>query len=331
MTQKNHDNVNYFILTGGPGSGKTAILNELGRLGYLTIPEVARTIIQNQHACGGNATHNGDRCKFRDLMLEQSITDYHKMQTEVSAVFFDRGIPDLYGYSKAFCKDISINVVQAIAQFRYNSTVFIFPPWREIYENDEERKQDFQEAIFTYKELKDAYAYCNYQIVEVPKISIKKRVDFILKIVMETCLANLKNDINKLLGFHEGTPRINYGPCGVFAKLFFDAWNRRFKEKVHIVFVMMRSQEECWHIAIRLPTGELYDGGVGVHADEHYGNEYIIEDMLSYDHEYLEKWSYGLERDYPRFCPNFNKEAINNLIQRHLNCFTTEIKTDDEN
>lgn len=142
---------------------------------------------------------------------------------------------------------------------------------------------------------------------------------------METCLTNLKNDINHLLGFYEDTPRINYGPCGVFAKLFFDAWNSRFENKVHIVFVMMRAKEECWHIAIRLPTGELYDGGEGIHDDESYGDEYIIEDMLSYDHERLEKWSYGLDRDYPRFCPNFNKEAIYKLIQYHLDCFSNQL------
>lgn len=35
-----------------------------------------------------------------------------------------------------------------------------------------------------------------------------------------TVLNDLKNDINQLLGFHEETPRINYGPCGAFAKLF---------------------------------------------------------------------------------------------------------------
>ena len=133
-----------------------------------------------------------------------------------------------------------------------------------------------------------------------------------------TVLNDLKNDINQLLGFHEEIPRINYGPCGAFAKLFFDAWNGRFQDKVHIVFVMMTSHEECWHIALRMPSGELYDGGIGLHCEEVYGEGYLFEDMIEYDHERLEKWSYGLERDYPRFCPDFNKEVVNSLIIHHL-------------
>lgn len=131
-------------------------------------------------------------------------------------------------------------------------------------------------------------------------------------------LNDLKNDINNLLGFYEDTPRINYGPCGVFAQLFFEAWNSRFPKKVHIVFVMMTSHEECWHIALRLPSGKLYDGGIGIHDEKTYGENYLIEDMLDYDHARLEKWSYGLEREYPRYCPHFNKQQVSLLINHHL-------------
>lgn len=135
---------------------------------------------------------------------------------------------------------------------------------------------------------------------------------------MLTILDALKNDINQLLGFHEGTPKINYGPCGVFAQLFYEAWNRRFTEKVHICFVMTLDREECDHVVIRLPSGVLYDGGIGVHSDKFYATKFVIDDMLEYDQTILEKWSYGLDRTYPRFCPDFNKDAINNLINYYL-------------
>lgn len=323
---KRLESSNFFILTGGPGSGKTMVLNELETRGYSVVPEVARSIIQEQSTIGGDATHTRNRKAFCDLMLERSIIDYHKMETYKKPAFFDRGIPDLWGYSKAFCGGMTDAVTKAVAYFRYNKMVFIFPPWSEIYKNDIERQQDFQEALKTYEALKDAYYQCGYVLVEVPKSSVVERSDFILQSLAYNCLDDLKNDINALLGFHEDTPRINYGPCGIFAKLFFDAWNERFEKKAHIVFIMTSNRDECWHIAVRLPTGELYDGGIGVHFEDVYRDKYVIDEMLQYDHDLLEKWSYGLERNYPRFCPNFDRSAVALLINQHVKNMSEFIK-----
>jgi hypothetical protein len=44
--------------------------------------------------------------------------------------------------------------------------------------------------------------------------------------------------------------------------------------------------------------------------------------MLIYDHALLEKWSYGLERTYPRFCPDFDKTAVLKIIEHHLDRLT---------
>ena len=173
----------FFLLTGGPGAGKTSVLNELNKSGYAIVSEVAREIIKTQNRNGGNATHNGNRNAFRDLMLEQSVVDFKRMLTSTHPVFFDRGIPDLYGYSHHFCKHIPPSISQAIQQYRYNPQVFIFPPWLEIYSHDSERKQDFQEAIETYQAVKKAHLVCGYQLIEVPKVPILKRVEFILQML----------------------------------------------------------------------------------------------------------------------------------------------------
>ncbi len=39
----------------------------------------------------------------------------------------------------------------------------------------------------------------------------------------------------------------------------------------------------------------------------------MIIDMTRYDENELEKWSYGLDRNYRRFCPNFNKTEITEI------------------
>jgi len=131
-------------------------------------------------------------------------------------------------------------------------------------------------------------------------------------------LDRIKEQINAEYGFHEGIPRINYGPCGVFAQIFFHAWNKKFEDKVHICFIMTPSRDECDHVCISLPTGELYDGGVGIHSRDIYMPQFIVDDMLVYDEVTLNKWSYGLDRTYPRFCPNFNRQVVEHIVSSNL-------------
>ncbi len=132
-------------------------------------------------------------------------------------------------------------------------------------------------------------------------------------------LENIKNEINQEYGFQGNIPSINYGPCGVFAKLFYNEWNSVFPQnKCHICFVMTLDRNECDHIVIKLPSGEFFDGGIGVHTDKEYIDKFIIDEMHEYDEKLLEKWSYGLNRTYPRFCPNFNRHFVEKVIRKHL-------------
>ena len=170
-----------YILTGGPGAGKTTVLDLLAQQGYKTVPEVARTIIQQQNDTSGNATHTGDQAAFCDLMLDASIKAYKKNDINSAPVFFDRGIPGLLGYADMIDLADKTKILDAINQYRYNSTVFSFPPWEEIYQNDDERLQDFAEAVTTYRYIKAAHETSGYTVLEVPKATVEERVAFILR------------------------------------------------------------------------------------------------------------------------------------------------------
>jgi predicted ATPase len=49
---------NRFVVTGAPGSGKTPILRELVRLGFLGVNEPAREILAEQRAIGGDGIYD---------------------------------------------------------------------------------------------------------------------------------------------------------------------------------------------------------------------------------------------------------------------------------
>lgn len=172
---------NFHIVTGGPGSGKTSLIEKLCETGYCCVSEVARKIIKEQIASHGNALPWSDTEKYSNSMLSYSIQDYMNLLESSELHFFDRGIPDTLGYVKLINILDKRNFIDAVQEFRYNPTVFILPPWEKIYESDNERKQNFQMAVATYQVMRNTYKNAGYNLIELPRTTISQRVDFILE------------------------------------------------------------------------------------------------------------------------------------------------------
>jgi predicted ATPase len=94
------NNPNLFVISGGPGSGKTTVLRELAKLGVKYAPEVAREIIQQQLRTNGTALPWGDRRAYTQLMLKRSIESYLAHTPASEPMFSDRGIPDTLCYAR---------------------------------------------------------------------------------------------------------------------------------------------------------------------------------------------------------------------------------------
>lgn len=171
---------NFIIITGGPGMGKTAIVHQLSELGYHCVPESGRAIIRQQVAGGGDALPWSNPAAFAKLMFNRSLEDYFQFITGAAPVFFDRGFPDVIGYLELSGLPVPYEMIEAARNNRYHHSVFITPPWPEIYENDLERKQDFEEAIRTYEMMQTIYGRYGYELVEIPRLPVPDRVNFIL-------------------------------------------------------------------------------------------------------------------------------------------------------
>ncbi|RWK59498.1 AAA family ATPase [Mesorhizobium sp.] len=174
-----NDSDRFFVLTGGPGSGKTTLIEALRSAGLATSPEAGRGIIRDQLAIGGPALPWHDPAQLAELMLSWELRSYRAALEQNGPVFFDRGVPDTLGYLRLTGLPVPDHVRNAAERFRYASHVFIAPPWPEIFRQDSERKQTLDEAERTYHALTSIYTELGYELVALPLAPVEARLRFI--------------------------------------------------------------------------------------------------------------------------------------------------------
>lgn len=171
----------FYVITGGPGVGKTTLLNELAKEGYHTVSEHARAIIKQEIDNEQDGLPWGNQERYTKLMLDAAVLSYHAVQANENVCFFDRGILDAICYADMVGLGISKEMDQLAKRLRYNNKVFILPPWEEIYHTDQERQQTWKEAVYTFSQMKTTYLNYGYDLVVVPKDTVKNRMNFVIK------------------------------------------------------------------------------------------------------------------------------------------------------
>lgn len=173
----------FHVIAGGPGSGKTTLIDALAEAGFARTIEAGRAIIQDQTAIDGPALPARDPVLFAELMLSWELQSLRSAQAQSGPVFFDRGVPDIAGYYRLIGRTVPLHVTKAANHFRYNRRVFAAPPWPEIFGHDTERKQTFDEAVRTFEAVTGAYRDFGYELVPLPLLSVPDRVKFVLDAV----------------------------------------------------------------------------------------------------------------------------------------------------
>jgi len=169
---------NIFVVTGGPGFGKTTLVQELEQSGFSVGKELSRDFIIEQMKTGGKFLPWENRLGYSEIMLQKRIEQYEKI-SENEINFLDRGIPDLIAYMIKDGIEVPEFYYDVAKKYKYNKTIFLTPPWEEIYINDNERKESFEEAEVIHEAIKNTYQSLGYICIDVPKKSVRERVEFI--------------------------------------------------------------------------------------------------------------------------------------------------------
>ncbi|GAA2429496.1 AAA family ATPase [Actinomadura vinacea] len=169
------------VVTGGPGSGKSSLIDHLEKAGFARSEEAGRGVIRDQVAVGGPALPWNDPGLFAELMLSWEMRSYALAAEGAGPVFFDRGVPDVVGYLRLEERPVPAHVAEAARRFRYHRRVFVAPPWPDIYRRDEERKQSLDVAERTYESMVETYREYGYELVELPRSPVEERARFVLE------------------------------------------------------------------------------------------------------------------------------------------------------
>ncbi len=168
------------VLIGGPGTGKSTVLKEFIKRGYQCMPEISREVTLKAQEDGIDQLFLEKPLLFSELLLkgrEKQFTDAELSDKQL--IFFDRGIPDVHAYMNYLKTEYPETYVEKSLQYKYDK-VFMLRPWKEIYEQDNERYESFEQAIELDKFLREAYEDLGYSIIDVPFGSVEYRCDFIL-------------------------------------------------------------------------------------------------------------------------------------------------------
>ena len=179
MHKQSVNPIKKYIITGGPGAGKTSLLQALHQAGFHCSEEASRRLIASAMATGSDCLPWIDLPRFAGKVLDRMIHAYQQTAANTSVTFFDRGIPDIIAYLKAAALPVHDRYYTALRQHPYQAHVFILPPWKEIYVNDAERWQTFEEAVHLYTTIRETYQSLGFSLIEVPPADLAHRMDFI--------------------------------------------------------------------------------------------------------------------------------------------------------
>lgn len=178
-----------YIVTGGPNSGKTTIINELKKKGFNIIPEAATQIIEKELKKENSILPWGGKeslKKFQELVFKKQIQDLNNVKDGI--YFSDRCFIDTISYFYHHKIEPPTEIFSKIKNYNYEKIFFLEMLEKNFHKQFEGRQENYEEILRLDQILKETYQKLKFEVIIVPNtLTIQERVNFILKNTSTTC------------------------------------------------------------------------------------------------------------------------------------------------
>jgi predicted ATPase len=168
---------NWYVITGGPSSGKTTTINMLAERGYKTTIEHARHYIDTMRVDGQTVEElRSNKREFQLGVLKMQIEQEASLNPD-DVVFLDRAIPDALAYYRFLGLEVDEILKKAMSNVNYKK-VFILDKLPLVNDYARLESKNDQDQIHNF--ITKVYESLPFPVIHAPVLPPVERVDFIL-------------------------------------------------------------------------------------------------------------------------------------------------------
>lgn len=168
----------WHVITGAPSSGKSTIITRLQEMGYDTVEEGARVIIDRELAKGKTLEQvNVDSPDFEEAWVRLQV-DLEAKLDRSKKIIFDRGILDTLAYYRYYGWTVSKQMQKWCESAKYKK-VFLFELLD--YEQDYARIETSDTADALQDLFHEVYKEAGYNVILIPKDTVENRLKLVVQ------------------------------------------------------------------------------------------------------------------------------------------------------
>ena len=167
------------VITGGPCSGKTTIIEELRKKGFPILEETAKEIVEKRR----DFPFTEEEAKIRQNLIfnEQLRKEELAEKQNYETLLLDRSIIDGLAYVNLYCNE---NYKKEFSEKIKNTDydlILLFELLPFESEGFRSKNENVEEARKIHDSLYNSYKGLGYNIIIVPKMSVEERINFVLE------------------------------------------------------------------------------------------------------------------------------------------------------